>query len=79
MKRYIGIYDDHGYRVQANDEPLPLHYQYVHHRKWHFQPARKQLALDLLIDVLGEKILEWFLEPRGVPDSAAKYHFRCAA
>jgi hypothetical protein len=79
MKTYIGIYDEHGYHVRADDEPLPLHFHYVHHRKWHFPPARKQLALDLLIDVLGETIPEGFLEPRGVPDHAARYHFSCAA
>jgi hypothetical protein len=79
MKIYIGIHDEHGYRVRADDAPLPLHYHYVRHRRWHLLPARKQLALDLLIDVLGEPIPEGFLEPRGVPDREARYHLGCAA
>jgi hypothetical protein len=79
MKTYIGISDDHGYRVRADDVPLALHYHYVRHRRWHLLPARKQLALDLLIDVLGEQIPEGYLAPRGIPDREARYFFGCAA
>src|SRR4051812_20460946 len=79
VKTYIGIYDEHGYRVQVGDRRLPLHRHYVVHRKWHSEPGRKQLALDLLIDVTGETIPSGFLAPRGVSDAAAGYQHSCAA
>lgn len=79
MKRYIGLYNAHDYRVQVDERPLPLHRHYVNHRKWHTEPGRKQLALDLLIDVLGETIPRGFLMRRDLSGTEAGYQHSCAA
>jgi hypothetical protein len=56
VTHYVGIFDEHGYRVLADAEPLKLHHHYADHRNWHTDNGLRQLALDLLIDTLEEPI-----------------------
>ena len=64
MTRYVGIFDEHGYRVLAGAEPLALHHHYAKHRNWRTDNGLRQLALDLLIDALEEPISAAGLAPR---------------
>ena len=73
MKCYRGLYDEHGYHLRADDEPLSLHWHYVYHRKWHAELGGRQLALDLLIDLLGETIPARALAPQAGSDNEAGY------
>jgi hypothetical protein len=51
---YIGVLDKHGYQVTIDGKPLPLHALYCTDRDWNTANGLRQLALDLLIDVLDE-------------------------
>src|SRR6266487_4598433 len=51
---YIGILDDYGYRVIVDAHSLPLHPVYGTTRDWNTANGIRQLALDLLLDVLDE-------------------------
>lgn len=60
---YLGTFDDQGYRVvrqeagphaAPTERDLPNYPHYCAHRDWHNEAGLRQLALDLLIDTIGE-------------------------
>ncbi len=54
-RTYIGILDVRGYRVIVDGRSLPLHSLYCTDCDWNTANGIRQLALDLLIDVLDEQ------------------------
>lgn len=56
MHDYEGLHNETGFQVSCHGKPLPLHLVYTRSRDWRTEAALRQIALDILIQHLGEAV-----------------------
>ena len=79
MNDYVGQHDTTGFQVYTAEAPLPLHLHYTRSRDWRTEAGLRQVALDILIHHIGERVTPQMLRSKDTAVAAWLPHLHYAS